>query len=94
MLGRILVFTIGVGVGIVVVLKARDYVQHKLPAAVTDKVNETTTGIVDRIADFASDARAAMAERETELRDALGLVEDLDADQPATPSEKAPRHAV
>lgn len=78
MLGRVLVFAVGVGVGVVVVLKARDYLTHKVPAAVTEKINEQATGLFDRVAGFAADARAAMAERETELRDALGLVEDRD----------------
>ena len=62
-----------------VVLKAKDYLTHKVPAAVTDKINERATGVFDRVADFAADARAAMAERENELRDALGLVEDRDS---------------
>lgn len=78
MVGRVLLFAVGVGVGVVVVLKARDYLTHKVPAAVTEKINQQATGVFDRVATFASDARAAMAERETELRDALGLVEDRD----------------
>lgn len=86
MLGRVLVFAIGVGVGVVVVIKAKDYLQHKVPAAVTDKITSSASGLVQRITDFAADARAAMAERETELRDALGLVEDRE-----TPD---PRHAA
>jgi|GEM_PF-2481152 len=78
MFGRVLVFAVGVTVGVVVVLKAKDYLAHKVPEAVTDKINQSATGAFDRVATFASDARAAMAERESELRDALGLVEDRD----------------
>jgi len=81
-IGRLLVFAIGVGVGVVVVIKAKDYLQHKVPAAVTNKINSSATGLVQRVADFTSDARAAMAERETELRDALGLVEDRETPDP------------
>jgi len=91
MFGRILVFAIGVGVGVVVVVKAKDYLQHRIPAAVTDTINRSATGVFDRIAEFAADTRAAMAERETELRDTLGLVEDRET-TPA--SGEAPRHAV
>lgn len=80
MFGRIVLFTLGIGVGVVVVLKGRAYLTRTVPQAVTDKVNETASGVVDRFATFASDARAAMAERERELRDTLGLVEDRDSD--------------
>lgn len=76
---RFLLFAAGVTVGVVIVLKGRELVTKKLPAAVTEQVNKQATGVFDRVAEFAADARAAMAERETELRDALGLVEDRDS---------------
>ena len=76
---RFLLFAAGVTLGVVVVLKGREILTKKVPAAVTDKVNQKAAGAFDRIAEFAADARAAMAERETELRDALGLVEDRES---------------
>ncbi|HIT75763.1 MAG TPA: hypothetical protein IAA98_09275 [Candidatus Avipropionibacterium avicola] len=76
---RFLLFAAGVTVGVIVVLKGRELVTKKLPAAVTEQVNKQATGVFDRITEFASEARAASAERESELRDALGLVEDRDS---------------
>ncbi len=76
---RFLIFAAGITVGVVIVLKGREIVTKKLPDAVTEQVNKQAVGMFDRIADFTAEARAAMAERETELRDALGLVEDRDS---------------
>lgn len=89
MLKRVLWFTVGAGVGVFVVLKARDYLRRATPAAVQDKMGEAAVGMGERVSEFVARARAAMAEREAELRDTLGLSAAHDADQNAQP-----RHAA
>lgn len=89
MLRRVLWFTVGAGVGVVVVLKARSYLRRATPAAVQDKMGRAAVGMGERINRFVADARAAMAEREAELRDTLGLSAAHDTDPNAQP-----RHAA
>ena len=94
MLRRILWFTIGTGVGVFVVLKARDYLRRATPAAVQDRVGQAAVGMGDRITEFMTEARAAMAEREAELRDTLGLSEARDPDLDIRPRRAAPDHTA
>lgn len=94
MLRRIVWFTIGTGVGVLVVLKARDYLRRATPAAVQDRMGQAAVGMGDRISAFVADARAAMAEREAELRDTLGLGEARDPDLDTRPRRAAPDHTA
>ncbi|SDT46482.1 hypothetical protein [Microlunatus soli] len=82
MIKRLLWFAIGAAVGIFAIKKVRDYLAKARPDAVGQRVR---SGLADRAEDlsgtassFVDRARAAMAEREAELRDALG--------QPQTPA--------
>lgn len=83
MFKRVLWFGIGAGVGVFALLKAREYLARATPAAVQDKMVEAGQGLGERAAGFAASVRAAMAEREAELRDAVGLSEAHDSDHGA-----------
>jgi hypothetical protein len=69
MLRRLFWFAIGVGFAIFVVTKVRGYLKKASPQALGNRVTDAT----DSARDFATRVRAAMVEREAELRDELGL---------------------
>jgi hypothetical protein len=73
MFRRIFWFGVGAGVAVFVVVKARALMNEATPQALAQRVSESAAGIGDTVRDFSAKVRAAMAERETELRDALGL---------------------
>ncbi len=73
MIGRIFWFSVGVGAAVFVVVKARSVLQQATPQALGQRVSESATGITASVRDFSDRVRAASAEREAELRDALGL---------------------
>jgi hypothetical protein len=56
-----------------VVTKVRGYLKKASPQALGNRVTDAATGATDSARDFATRVRAAMAEREAELRDELGL---------------------
>ncbi len=68
-------FSVGVGVTVFVVVKGRQIWHQATPQAIGQRVSESAQGVGDSVRDFAVRLRAAMAERETELRDTLGLPE-------------------
>lgn len=70
---RVFWFAVGAGVGIYGLMKLREYLQKSTPEAIGNRVADSATGISASLQDFAVSVRAAMAERETELRDELGL---------------------
>ena len=92
MLKKVFWFSVGIGVGVFVVVKGRQYLRRATPAAVQERVTKSVstaaTGAGERLTAFITDARAAMAEREAELRDTLGLSEAHD------PDIAGPRHAA
>jgi hypothetical protein len=73
MLRRLFWFAIGVGFALFVVTKVRGYLKKASPQAVGNRVSDAATGVADSALDFAARVRAAMVEREAELRDELGL---------------------
>lgn len=68
-------FAVGAGVTIFVVVKARQVWHQATPQAIGQRVSSSAQGVGDSVRDFTVRLRAAMAERETELRDTLGLPE-------------------
>lgn len=91
MIKRLLWFLIGAVAGIFVIKKVRDYLAKSTPDAVGRRVR---TGLADRAgslsesaADFVDRARAAMAEREAELRDALGQGQPDPLGRPQQPDD-------
>ena len=90
---RVLWVGVGIGVGIFLVVKGRDLLKQFTPQGVQDRVQKvassTASSVGERLGAFIDVARAAMAEREVELRDTLGLSEALDPD----PQTSEPRRA-
>lgn len=80
MFKRVLWFTVGAGVGVFALLKAREYLARATPSAVQERMVEAGSGLGERASEFAASVRAAMAEREVELRDAVGLSEAREPD--------------
>ncbi len=64
-------FALGAGVTIFVVVKGRQIWQQATPQAIGQRVSSSAQGVGDSVRDFTVRLRAAMAERETELREVL-----------------------
>ena len=75
MIGRLLWFVLGAGFALWALSKVRGYLRLASPQAVGHRMVESAAGIGESARDFSDRVRAAMAEREAELRDALGLPE-------------------
>ena len=75
MFGRVFWFTVGAGVTIYVVIKARDYIERHSPEALVDKVQQSVVDAGGEVKAFVARVRAASAEREAELRETLGLTQ-------------------
>lgn len=76
MFRRLLWFAIGAGVAIFVWMKVRAYLTKARPEALGHRVAESASGISESARGFVDRVRAGMAERETELRESLGLPDD------------------
>lgn len=66
---------IGIGIGVLVVRRITKTAQAYTPKGLAGAVS----GLGDSVREFAADVRVAMAEREDEMLDALGVT-DADAD--------------
>lgn len=73
MIGRVFWFALGAGVAVWGVGKLRRTVQQVTPEAVGHRVADSVAGLGESVRDFRDRARAAMAEREAELRAQLDL---------------------
>lgn len=82
MIKRLIWFVLGAVVGIFLIKKIRDLVAKSRPEAIAGRVKEglgeRAGSISTAAADFIDRARAAMAEREEELLDALGRPQPTD----------------
>ena len=76
MFRRLLWFVIGAGVAVFVIMKIRAYLKKARPEAIGQRVAESASGISESARGFVDRVRAGMAERETELRETLGLPDD------------------
>ena len=75
MIRRIFWFALGAGVAIFVFVKIRDLLRRASPQAVGQRVVDQASGLGASARDFTDRVRAAMAEREAEIRTELGLPE-------------------
>lgn len=82
MIKRLIWFVLGAAAGIFLLRKIRDYLAKSRPEAIAGRVRQ---GIGERVetlgtaaTEFVDRARAAMAEREEELLDALGRNQPTD----------------
>ena len=73
MVRRVFWFGVGAGAAIFVVVKVRQYARQASPSAVGHRVTDGASDLIASVRDFTDRVRAAMAEREAELRDALSL---------------------
>jgi hypothetical protein len=76
MLRRLFWFLSGAGVAIFDYLKIRDYLKKARPEAIGQRVAESASSVSESARGFIDRLRAGMAERETELRDTLGMPEN------------------
>lgn len=78
-MGRGLVFLVGAGVGVFVVLRVRRALvnakEQTTPSAIADRLGQAADDLVARVGEFTTAFSTAMAEREQELRTELGMVE-------------------
>ena len=86
MVSRVFWMAVGATVAVVVVRR----VNRALEAASPEGISRSLTAAVDAVRDLADDVRAAMSEREQELRVALG-VETGTMDAGSAPEQQAPR---
>ncbi|MCW2811635.1 MAG: hypothetical protein JWP61_2093 [Friedmanniella sp.] len=75
MVRRLFWFVLGAGLAVYVVSKVRSSLAKASPEALVNRASGSVSGLGERAQDFAARVRAAAAERETELRDTLGLPE-------------------
>ena len=81
---RVFWVAVGAAAGVYAVRK----VQKTLHAYSPSGLAERAGGVGDQLRGFAEEVRAGMAQREAELREALGM-EPADPDAPLTPAEAA-----
>lgn len=70
---RLIYIAFGAAVGVLVVRRATQAAQKFTPAGVQDSVAGSFSGLSGALREFTAEFRAAMAEREQELRVGLGL---------------------
>jgi type IV pilus biogenesis protein CpaD/CtpE len=75
MIRRLFWFALGAGVAVFVYVKIRDSLRRATPQAVGQRVADQAAGLGASARDFTDRVRAAMAEREAEIRTELGLPE-------------------
>ena len=73
MIGRFFWFALGAGLAIFVFVKIREVMRQATPEAVGQRVADGAAGVGASARDFTERVRAAMAEREAEIRTELGL---------------------
>jgi hypothetical protein len=76
MFRRLFWFAIGAGVAMFVLVKIRGYIKKTTPDAIGRRVAESASGVSQSAQGFVDRLRAGMAERETELRESLGLPDE------------------
>ena len=87
---RLFWLAMGVTIGALVVRKVSRAAERMTPAGIGASVAEGLRDLADAIGDFGADVRAAMAEREHELRAGTGLDAPLpDRGQAALPRRGA-----
>lgn len=72
-MGRLLWFGLGVGAAVYAVIKVRQLAPQGGPKAIGQRVADSAVSVGERASDFTDRVRAAMAEREAELRAELDL---------------------
>lgn len=76
MFRRLFWFAIGAGLAVFVSVKVRGYMKKTSPEAIGRRVAESASGVSQSAQGFVDRLRAGMAERETELRESIGLPDE------------------
>ncbi|ABK53103.1 putative secreted protein [Acidothermus cellulolyticus 11B] len=71
MMKRVFYLAVGVGVGVVVARRVMRAADRLTPGGLADQARRSGAGVAAAIRGFIDDVRAAMAEREAELQEAL-----------------------
>jgi hypothetical protein len=74
---RLFYIALGATAGVLVVRKASQAAQRFTPAGVSQGVAGSIGGLGDALRGFGEEVRLGMAQRELELRDALGLNDEV-----------------
>jgi hypothetical protein len=69
MIRRFFWFAVGAGVALFVYVKIRGYLKRATPSALGSRVADSAADVGGRAQDFVGRVRAAMSEREAELRE-------------------------
>ena len=80
---RLFWLAMGVTIGVLVVRKLSAAAEKLTPGSIGRSIADGLTDIAEAIGDFGADVRAAMAERESELRAGTGLDAPLPEAAPA-----------
>jgi hypothetical protein len=78
---RLFWIALGATAGVLVVRKLTKAAESMTPEGAADQVSKALGSVSASIRDFADDVRASMAERDAELRDALGIDQNGDGGQ-------------
>jgi hypothetical protein len=73
MMRRLFWLAMGITIGALLVRKLSKMAQSLTPSAMAQGVAASLADLADALRDFAADVREAMAERETELREGVGM---------------------
>jgi hypothetical protein len=76
---RLFWLVMGITIGVLVVRKLSAAAQKMTPGGIAGSIGDALTDLAGSIRDFSQDVRAAMDEREAELRAGAGLDGDLGA---------------
>jgi Family of unknown function (DUF6167) len=85
---RVFWIALGATAGVLVVRKLQKTAHAYTPAGLAESVQ----GVGDSLRYFAEEVRAGMAEREIELRDALGIDEDPGSDDQSSQAARPTGH--
>ncbi|WP_203566415.1 hypothetical protein [Aestuariimicrobium ganziense] len=75
-MGKLVWFTVGVGVTVFVVVKGKELMRKATPAGVQEQVAARTESLQHRASEFLSTFTEAMKSREDELRAELNMDEE------------------
>lgn len=76
---RLFWLAMGVTIGALIVRKLSNAAQRLTPGGMADSLSGALRDLADSLRDFSTDVRAAMSEREAELRAGTGLDGELGA---------------
>ena len=96
MIGRIFWFAVGAGSAVYTAIKVQELARQATPKAIGQRVSGSVASLGEEFRSFTERARAAMAEREAELRAELDQprMDQRALDQPPLDQRRARSHAT